>query len=184
MDEDNATIWRGPMASSALSQLLNETLWDSLDYLVIDMPPGTGDIQLTLSQQIPVTGAVVVTTPQDIALLDAVKGVSMFERVSVPVLGIVENMSMYICSNCGHHEAIFGTGGAEKMAQKYNVKVLGQLPLNIQVRQDLDAGKPTVVAAPDSEITKSFLDLAEKVSTELYWQGSVIPSEILFREVK
>ena len=184
MDEDNATIWRGPMASSALSQLLNETLWDSLDYLVIDMPPGTGDIQLTLSQQIPVTGAVVVTTPQDIALLDAVKGVSMFERVSVPVLGIVENMSMHICSNCGHHEAIFGTGGAEKMAQKYNVKVLGQLPLNIQVRQDLDAGKPTVVAAPDSEIAKSFLDLAEKVSTELYWQGSVIPSEILFREVK
>jgi len=181
---DNATIWRGPMASSALSQLLNETLWDSLDYLVIDMPPGTGDIQLTLSQQIPVTGAVVVTTPQDIALLDAVKGVSMFERVSVPVLGIVENMSMHICSNCGHHEAIFGTGGAEKMAQKYNVKVLGQLPLNIQVRQDLDAGKPTVVAAPDSEIAKSFLDLAEKVSTELYWQGSVIPSEILFREVK
>ena len=184
MDEDNATIWRGPMASSALSQLLNETLWDSLDYLVIDMPPGTGDIQLTLSQQIPVTGAVVVTTPQDIALLDAVKGVSMFERVSVPVLGIVENMSMHICSNCGHHEAIFGTGGAEKMAQKYNVKVLGQLPLNIQVRQDLDAGKPTVVAAPDSEIAKSFLDLAEKVSTELYWQGSVIPGEILFREVK
>ena len=184
MDEDNATIWRGPMASSALSQLLNETLWDSLDYLVIDMPPGTGDIQLTLSQQIPVTGAVVVTTPQDIALLDAVKGVSMFERVSVPVLGIVENMSIHICSNCGHHEAIFGTGGAEKMAQKYNVKVLGQLPLNIQVRQDLDAGKPTVVAAPDSEIAKSFLDLAEKVSTELYWQGSVIPSEILFREVK
>ena len=184
MDEDNATIWRGPMASSALSQLLNETLWDSLDYLVIDMPPGTGDIQLTLSQQIPVTGAVVVTTPQDIALLDAVKGVSMFERVSVPVLGIVENMSMHICSNCGHHEAIFGTGGAEKMAPKYNVKVLGHLPLNILVRQDLDAGKPSVVAAPDSEIAKSFLDLAEKVSTELYWQGSVIPSEILFREVK
>ena len=122
-----------------------------------------------------------VTTPQDIALLDAVKGVSMFERVSVPVLGIVENMSMHICSNCGHHEAIFGTGGAEKMAQKYNVKVLGQLPLNIQ---DLDSGKPTVVATPDSEIAKSFLDLAEKVSTELYWQGSVIPSEILFREVK
>ena len=118
MDEDNATIWRGPMASSALSQLLNETLWDSLDYLVIDMPPGTGDIQLTLSQQIPVTGAVVVTTPQDIALLDAVKGVSMFERVSVPVLGIVENMSMHICSNCGHHEAIFGTGGAEKNGTK------------------------------------------------------------------
>ena len=118
MDEDNATIWRGPMASSALSQLLNETLWDSLDYLVIDMPPGTGDIQLTLSQQIPVTGAVVVTTPQDIALLDAVKGVSMFERVSVPVLGIVENMSMHICSNCGHHEAI-----SARVVQKNGTKI-------------------------------------------------------------
>lgn len=184
MDEDSATIWRGPMASSALSQLLNETLWDSLDYLVIDMPPGTGDIQLTLSQQIPVTGAVVVTTPQDIALLDAVKGVSMFERVSVPVLGIVENMSMHICSQCGHHEAIFGTGGAQKMAEKYQVKVLAQLPLHIRVREDLDKGAPTVVSAPESEITAAFLQLAEKVSTELYWQGSVIPSEILFREVK
>lgn len=184
MNEDSATIWRGPMASSALSQLLNETLWDSLDYLVIDMPPGTGDIQLTLSQQIPVTGAVVVTTPQDIALLDAVKGISMFERVSVPVLGIVENMSMHICSKCGHHEAIFGTGGAEKMAEKYNVKVLAQLPLHIRIREDLDAGNPTVVRVPENEISQAFLQLAEKVSTELYWQGSVIPSEILFKEVK
>ena len=184
MSEDNATIWRGPMASSALSQLLNETLWESLDYLVIDMPPGTGDIQLTLSQQIPVTGAVVVTTPQDIALLDAVKGIAMFERVSVPVLGIIENMSMHICSNCGHHEAIFGTGGAAKLAEKYNVKVLGQMPLHIRLREDLDQGKPTVVAAPESEIAQSFLQLAEKVATELYWQGSVIPSEIMFREVK
>ena len=184
MHEDSATIWRGPMASSALSQLLNETLWDSLDYLVIDMPPGTGDIQLTLSQQIPVTGAVVVTTPQDIALLDAVKGISMFERVSVPVLGIVENMSMHICSECGHHEAIFGTGGAEKMAEKYNVKVLAQLPLHIRIREDLDAGNPTVVRVPENEISQAFLQLAEKVSTELYWQGSVIPSEILFKEVK
>ena len=184
MNEDSATIWRGPMASSALSQLLNETLWDSLDYLVIDMPPGTGDIQLTLSQQIPVTGAVVVTTPQDIALLDAVKGISMFERVSVPVLGIVENMSMHICSECGHHEAIFGTGGAEKMAEKYNVKVLAQLPLHIRIREDLDAGNPTVVRVPENEISQAFLQLAEKVSTELYWQGSVIPSEILFKEVK
>ena len=184
MNEDSATIWRGPMASSALSQLLNETLWDSLDYLVIDMPPGTGDIQLTLSQQIPVTGAVVVTTPQDIALLDAVKGIAMFERVSVPVLGIVENMSMHICSECGHHEAIFGTGGAEKMAEKYNVKVLAQLPLHIRIREDLDAGNPTVVRVPENEISQAFLQLAEKVSTELYWQGSVIPSEILFKEVK
>lgn len=184
MEADSATIWRGPMASSALSQLLQETLWPDLDYLVIDMPPGTGDIQLTLSQQIPVTGAVVVTTPQDIALLDAIKGVAMFERVSVPVLGIIENMSMHICSNCGHHEAIFGTGGAEKIAQKYNVKVLSQQPLHIRLREDLDKGTPTVSAAPESEIAQSFMQLAEKVATELYWQGSVIPSEIMFKEVK
>ncbi|MGY4677115.1 iron-sulfur cluster carrier protein ApbC [Pasteurella sp. P03HT] len=184
MEADSATIWRGPMASSALSQLLQETLWPDLDYLVIDMPPGTGDIQLTLSQQIPVTGAVVVTTPQDIALLDAIKGVAMFERVSVPVLGIIENMSMHICSNCGHHEAIFGTGGAEKIAQKYNVKVLGQQPLHIRLREDLDKGTPTVAAAPESEIAQSFMQLAEKVASELYWQGSVIPSEIMFKEVK
>lgn len=184
MEADSATIWRGPMASSALSQLLQETLWPDLDYLVIDMPPGTGDIQLTLSQQIPVTGAVVVTTPQDIALLDAIKGVAMFERVSVPVLGIIENMSMHICSNCGHHEAIFGTGGAEKIAEKYNVKVLGQQPLHIRLREDLDKGTPTVAVAPESEIAQSFIQLAEKVATELYWQGSVIPSEIMFKEVK
>lgn len=184
MEADNATIWRGPMASSALSQLLNETLWNELDYLVIDMPPGTGDIQLTLSQQIPVTGAVVVTTPQDIALIDAIKGVSMFNRVSVPVLGIIENMSIHICSNCGHQEAIFGTGGAQKIAEKYGVQVLGQLPLHIRLREDLDNGTPTVIAEPDSEIAQSFLQLAEKVATELYWQGSVIPSEIMFREVK
>ncbi|HED4459544.1 TPA: iron-sulfur cluster carrier protein ApbC [Pasteurella multocida] len=184
MEPDNATIWRGPMASSALSQLLQETLWPDLDYLVIDMPPGTGDIQLTLSQQIPVTGAVVVTTPQDIALLDAIKGVAMFERVSVPVLGIIENMSMHICSNCGHQEAIFGTGGAERIAQKYNVKVLGQQALHIRLREDLDKGIPTVIAAPESDIAQSFMQLAEKVATELYWQGSVIPSEIMFKEVK
>ncbi|PJG84374.1 iron-sulfur cluster carrier protein ApbC [Conservatibacter flavescens] len=184
MEADNATIWRGPMASSALSQLLNETLWPDLDYLVIDMPPGTGDIQLTLSQQIPVTGAVVVTTPQDIALLDAIKGITMFQKVSVPVLGVIENMSMHICSQCGHHEALFGTGGATKLAEKYQVKILGQQPLHIRLREDLDKGTPTVVAAPEDEITQSFLQLAEKVASELYWQGSVIPGEILFREVK
>ncbi|KAA6208174.1 iron-sulfur cluster carrier protein ApbC [Avibacterium paragallinarum] len=188
MEPDNATIWRGPMASSALSQLLQETLWAKdgveLDYLVIDMPPGTGDIQLTLSQQIPVTGAIVVTTPQDIALIDAIKGISMFQRVSVPVLGIVENMSVHICSNCGHHEPIFGTGGAEKMAEKYQVKVLAQQPLHIRLREDMDNGKPTVVSAPDSEIAQSFLQLAEKVASELYWQGEIIPSEILFKAVE
>ncbi len=184
MAEDNATIWRGPMASSALSQLLQETWWPDLDYLIIDMPPGTGDIQLTLSQQIPVTGAVVVTTPQDIALLDAIKGISMFQRVSVPVLGIIENMSVHICSNCGHHEHIFGTGGAEKVAQKYHTQVLGQMPLHIRLREDLDSGKPTMIAAPEHEISQAYLGLAAKVAAELYWQGSVIPSEIMIREVK
>lgn len=184
MDPDNATIWRGPMASSALSQLLQETWWPDLDYLVIDMPPGTGDIQLTLSQQIPVTGAVVVTTPQDIALLDAIKGIAMFQRVSVPVLGIIENMSVHICANCGHHETIFGTGGANKVAEKYQTQVLGQMPLHIRLREDLDKGTPTVLADPNHEISQAYLDLALKVSTELYWQGSVIPSEIMIREVK
>lgn len=184
MDPDNATIWRGPMASSALSQLLQETWWPDLDYLVIDMPPGTGDIQLTLSQQIPVTGAVVVTTPQDIALLDAIKGISMFQRVSVPVLGIIENMSVHICANCGHHETIFGTGGANKVAEKYQTQVLGQMPLHIRLREDLDKGTPTVAADPHHEISQAYLDLALKVATELYWQGSVIPSEIMIREVK
>lgn len=184
MEPENATVWRGPMASSALSQLLNETWWTDLDYLVIDMPPGTGDIQLTLSQQIPVTGALVVTTPQDIALLDAVKGISMFKKVSVPVLGIVENMSVHICQNCGHHETIFGTGGAERVAEKYGVQVLGQMPLHIRLREDLDVGKPTVAAAPDHEISQAYIQLAAKVAAELYWQGSVIPSEIMIREVK
>ena len=184
MDANNATIWRGPMASSALSQLLQETWWPDLDYLVIDMPPGTGDIQLTLSQQIPVTGALVVTTPQDIALLDAIKGISMFERVSVPVLGIIENMSVHICANCGHHEHIFGTGGAAKVAEKYHTQVLGQMPLHIRLREDLDNGVPTVVAAPEDEISQAYLALAAKVASELYWQGSVIPSEIMIREVK
>lgn len=184
MSPDSATIWRGPMASSALSQLLQETWWPDLDYLVIDMPPGTGDIQLTLSQQIPVTGAVVVTTPQDIALLDAVKGIAMFERVSVPVLGIIENMSVHICANCGHQEPIFGTGGAEKVAEKYKTQVLGQLPLHIRLREDLDNGIPTVVADSTHEISRAYAELATKIAAELYWQGSVIPSEIMIREVK
>lgn len=184
MPPDNATVWRGPMASSALSQLLQETWWNELDYLVIDMPPGTGDIQLTLSQQIPVTGAVVVTTPQDIALLDAIKGISMFQKVSVPVLGIIENMSMHICANCGHHEPIFGTGGAEKVAKKYGTQVIGQLPLHIRLREDLDNGTPTVAADPTHEISQAYLALGANMAAELYWQGSVIPSEIMIREVK
>ncbi|QDJ13714.1 Fe-S-binding ATPase [Mergibacter septicus] len=184
IDPDNATIWRGPMASNALTQLLSETWWPNLDYLVIDMPPGTGDIQLTLSQQIPVTGAIVVTTPQDIALLDAIKGIAMFEKVSVPVLGIIENMSVHICANCGHHEAIFGTGGAEKIAEKYQVKLLGQLPLHLRLREDLDRGIPTVVADIQDPISQAYLELAQQISAELYWQGKTIPSEIMIKEVR
>lgn len=184
----DATIWRGPIASGALMQILNETLWaekgQALDYLVIDMPPGTGDLQLTLSQQIPVTGAIVVTTPQDIALLDAIKGVRMFEKVAIPVLGIVENMSVHICSHCGHHEHIFGLGGAEKMAREYSLPMLAQLPLHLSLREDLDKGYPTLIRQPQSPISQIFLDLAERLVADLYWQGEVIPSEILFTEIQ
>ena len=179
--DDNAMVWRGPMASKALLQLLQETLWPDLDYLVLDMPPGTGDIQLTLAQSTPVTGAIVVTTPQDIALIDAMKGLVMFEKVNIPVLGVVENMSIHICSNCGHQEAIFGTGGAEKMVQKYGTQLLAQLPLNITLREDLDHGNPTVASRPDSEFTAIYRELAAKVASELYWQGKPIPTEISFR---
>jgi len=179
--EDNAMVWRGPMASKALMQLLNETLWPELDYLILDMPPGTGDIQLTLAQNIPVTGAVVVTTPQDIALIDARKGIVMFEKVEVPVLGVVENMSMHICSNCGHHEAIFGSGGAELLAEKYHTRLLGQLPLHITLREDLDAGEPTVIRRPESSFAALYRELAGAVAAQLYWQGEIIPGEIAFR---
>lgn len=179
--DDNAMVWRGPMASKALLQLLQETLWPELDYLVLDMPPGTGDIQLTLAQNIPVTGAVVVTTPQDIALADARKGIIMFEKVGVPVLGIVENMSVHICSHCGHLEAIFGTGGAEKLAQQYHCALLGQLPLHITLREDLDRGEPTVSSRPDSEFTELYRQLAGQVAAQLYWQGEVIPTEIAIK---
>ncbi|XNM56671.1 iron-sulfur cluster carrier protein ApbC [Escherichia coli] len=165
--DDNAMVWRGPMASKALMQMLQETLWPDLDYLVLDMPPGTGDIQLTLAQNIPVTGAVVVTTPQDIALIDAKKGIVMFEKVEVPVLGIVENMSVHICSNCGHHEPIFGTGGAEKLAEKYHTQLLGQMPLHISLREDLDKGTPTVISRPESEFTAIYRQLADRVAAQL-----------------
>ncbi|PKH20124.1 iron-sulfur cluster carrier protein ApbC [Enterobacterales bacterium CwR94] len=181
--DDNAMVWRGPMASKALMQLLNETLWPDIDYLILDMPPGTGDIQLTLAQNIPVTGAVVVTTPQDIALVDARKGIVMFEKVSVPVVGVVENMSMHICSQCGHHEPIFGTGGAEKLAEKYQTRLLGKMPLHIQLREDLDMGEPTVIRRPDSEFTTRYRQLAGQVAAQLYWQGEVIPGDIAFRAV-
>ncbi|KGD72226.1 antiporter [Tatumella morbirosei] len=179
--EDNAMVWRGPMASKALLQLLNETLWPELDYLIIDMPPGTGDIQLTLAQNIPVTAAMVVTTPQDVALLDARKGIVMFNKVDVPVLGVVENMSVHICSQCGFHEPIFGTGGAEKLAEDYGIELLGQIPLHISLREDLDAGEPTVIRQPDSEFTQLYRRMAATVASKLYWQGKVIPADISFR---
>lgn len=183
VNDDNAMVWRGPMASKALLQLLQETLWPDLDYLVLDMPPGTGDIQLTLAQSAPLTAAVVVTTPQDIALIDAMKGLVMFEKVNIPVLGVVENMSTHVCSNCGHHEPIFGTGGAEKMVEKYQTQLLAQLPLHISLREDLDQGEPTVIRRPDSEFTAIYRQLAAKVASELYWQGKPIPTEISFRPV-
>ncbi|HYA66505.1 MAG TPA: P-loop NTPase, partial [Burkholderiaceae bacterium] len=160
-------IWRGPMVTSALQQLLTLTNWRDLDYLVIDMPPGTGDIQLTLAQQVPVTGAVIVTTPQDIALLDAAKGLRMFEKVGVPILGIVENMATHICSRCGHEEHIFGFGGAAKMAQQYSVEVLGSLPLDIRIREHADGGTPTVVAEPDGEIARTYKAIARRVAIRI-----------------
>lgn len=179
--DDNAMVWRGPMASKALMQLLQDTLWPDLDYLVLDMPPGTGDIQLTLSQNIPVTGALVVTTPQDIALLDAAKGIVMFNKVHVPVLGIVENMSVHICSHCGHLEPVFGTGGAEKLVKKYHSRLLGHMPLHLSLREDLDRGEPTVISRPNSEFAKMYRQLAGRVAAQLYWQSEAIPTEISFR---
>lgn len=175
---DNATVWRGPMASKALSQIMNETLWPELDYLVVDMPPGTGDIQLTMAQQMPVTGAVVITTPQDLALADAIKGINMFSKVQVPVLGVVENMSYHICSACGHHEAIFGTGGAERMARDYAIPLLAQVPLHMQIRQDIDEGAPTVASSPGSEQALAYIELAGRVASRLYWHGQPVTEQI------
>ncbi len=167
IEEDQPMIWRGPMVTNALQQLLNDTKWDNLDYLIIDLPPGTGDIQLTLSQQIPVSGAVIVTTPQDIALIDAQRGLGMFEKVNVPVLGVVENMSMHICSNCGHEEAIFGSGGGAAMAEKNNIELLGSLPLDIHIREFADSGRPTVVADPDSRASEIYKAIARKMAGKL-----------------
>ncbi|CAH0525388.1 iron-sulfur cluster carrier protein ApbC [Vibrio hippocampi] len=180
---DDAAIWRGPMASKALAQLLNETEWHELDYLIIDMPPGTGDIQLTLSQQIPVTGALIVTTPQDLALADAVKGAAMFEKVSVPVVGIVENMSYHICSQCGSKEAIFGSGGAQWMSEKFGLNLLAQIPLHIDIRESIDNGVPTVVADPAGEHSQIYLNLAQKVCADMYWTGKAKPESIQFTMV-
>jgi ATP-binding protein involved in chromosome partitioning len=167
VEPDQAMIWRGPMATQALDQLLRQTQWGELDYLLVDMPPGTGDIALTLSQRVPLTGAIIVTTPQDIALLDARKGLTMFEKVSVPILGIVENMSVYVCPNCGHSEHIFGAEGGKRMAEQYNVEYLGALPLNLAIREQTDSGHPTVVAEPDGEIAAIYKAVARRVAVSI-----------------
>ncbi len=171
IDENTPMIWRGPMVSGALQQLLNDTLWDNLDYLIIDLPPGTGDIQLTLAQKIPVTGAVIVTTPQDLALLDARRAYEMFRKVNVPVLGVVENMSLHICSECGHAEPIFGEGGGQQMAAQYGISFLGALPLALQIREQTDSGKPTVIADPMGENAKLYRQIASQLVEKLSLQG-------------
>ncbi len=160
-------VWRGPMVSGAVMQLLQQTLWGELDYLIVDMPPGTGDIQLTLAQKVPVTGAVIVTTPQDIALLDGKRGIEMFRKVDIPVLGVVENMSVHICSSCGHEEHLFGEGGGGRIADEYETTLLGQLPLHMTIREQTDGGKPTVVAVPESEVALRYRDIARRVGAEL-----------------
>ena len=167
IEADNPMVWRGPMATSALEQLLRQTNWHELDYLIVDMPPGTGDIQLTLAQRVPVTGAVIVTTPQDIALLDAKKGLKMFEKVGIPILGIVENMGLHICSNCGHEEHIFGAGGGERMGKEYGVDMLGSLPLDIRIREQADSGQPTVVADPNGRVAEIYRSIARKVAVHI-----------------
>lgn len=171
IDEETPMIWRGPMVTQALEQLLNDTNWADLDYLVIDLPPGTGDTQLTLAQKVPVSGAIIVTTPQDIALLDARKGFKMFEKVEVPILGIVENMSTHICSECGHEEHIFGEGGGARMAEQYNVDFLGALPLETRIREETDTGKPTVVADPEARASQIYREIARKAAAKLALQG-------------
>jgi len=164
---DEAMIWRGPMATQALDQLLNQTNWKALDYLVVDMPPGTGDIQLSLSQRVPITGAVIVTTPQDIALADARKGVAMFEKVGVPILGVVENMAVHVCSNCGHVEHIFGAGGGQRYAAEKGLDYLGALPLALTIREQADSGRPTVVADPEGEIAALYKGMARQVAIRI-----------------
>ena len=178
IDADTPMVWRGPMVTSALTQLLNQTNWKDLDYLVVDMPPGTGDIQLTLAQQVPVTGALIVTTPQDIALLDASKGLKMFEKVGVPILGIVENMAVHVCTNCGHAEHIFGSGGAQKMAQQYGIEVLGSLPLDIRIREQTDSGRPTVVADPDGDVAVRYKAIARRVAIKIAERAKDLSSKL------
>jgi len=167
IDMEQPMVWRGPMVTQALEQLLRDTHWNDLDYLIVDMPPGTGDIQLTLAQKVPVTGAVIVTTPQDIALLDARKGLKMFEKVNVPILGVVENMSTHVCSSCGHEEHIFGAGGGEKLAHDSGVALLGSLPLDIHIREQADSGNPTVLSAPDSRTAQTYREIARRVAVRI-----------------
>ena len=167
IDPDSPMIWRGPIVTQTLQQLLNETNWDELDYLLIDLPPGTGDVQLTLAQNIPVTGAVIVTTPQEVSLIDARKGLKMFEKVEIPILGIIENMSTHICSNCGHEEAIFGENGGQKMAKQYDVQFLGAMPLDKRIREEADKGMPTVTAEPTSELANKYRSIALQVSADI-----------------
>ena len=177
VEEETAMIWRGPMVTSALQQLLGDTLWGPLDYLIIDLPPGTGDIQLTLAQKIPVAGAVIVTTPQDIALLDARRAVHMFRKVDVPILGVVENMSTHVCTACGHEEAIFGHGGGEQMAKDFDIPLLGRLPLAMEIRSSLDAGTPTMMQDPDSHLAESYRSLALRTAGVL----SVMPRSMVMQ---
>ena len=183
IEPDTPMVWRGPMVTQALEQLLTETKWRDLDYLVVDLPPGTGDIQLTLAQKVPVTGAVIVTTPQDIALIDARKGLKMFEKVGIPILGVVENMAIHICSSCGHAEHIFGSGGGEKMCRDYDVEFLGSLPLDIRIREQADSGKPTVVSDPEGPIAAIYRDIARKVAARIARQSedrsSVFPKIVI-----
>ncbi len=167
IDAETPMVWRGPMVTQALQQLLTETRWNDVDYLIVDMPPGTGDIQLTLAQKVPVTGAVIVTTPQDIALLDARKGLKMFQKVGIPIIGIVENMSIHICSNCGHAEHIFGAGGGEKMCSDYDTEFLGALPLDIRIREQTDSGKPTVVADPGGDVAEIYRSIARRIAVKV-----------------
>lgn len=183
IDKKNAAVWRGPMASKALLQILTDTLWTEVDYLVVDMPPGTGDIQLTLAQNMPVTAALIVTTPQDIALIDAEKGLAMFHQVQVPTLGIIENMSYHLCSQCNHRDPIFGEGGAKRLAQQYGALLLGQVPLDTCLRADLDKGTPTVIAKPDHLLAHLYQEIAGKIAAQLYWQGIPINDDIALRQL-
>lgn len=176
VDDNTPVVWRGPMVSGALMQLLTQTAWDDLDYLVVDMPPGTGDIQLTLAQKVPVTGAVIVTTPQDLALLDAIKGIEMFNKVNIPVLGVVENMAIHICSQCGHAEHLFGEGGGERLAEQYGVDLLASMPLSMMIREQADGGTPTVVAEPECQISMIYQDMARHVGARIAERATDVQS--------